>query len=122
MEEVATKFNDCINNQDIDGLANFMTENHTLIVHTSSEKRTDSGKEKCIEAWKEFFKSFPDYKNVFENVIVRDNLVIITGHSVCSFEPLDGPAIWVAKIEDGKIKEWMVYDDSPENRKKLSID
>ena len=34
---------------------------------------------------------------------------------------LDGPAIWTARIEDGKVSEWRLYEDTPANRARLGI-
>ena len=39
---IILEFNECINNQDINGLTNLMTEDHTFI---DSENRIDKGKE-----------------------------------------------------------------------------
>lgn len=54
------------------------------------------GRQACLEAWRGFFASFPDYKNVFAQVtLVEDDTVcVITGHSECmSNEMLAGPAL-----------------------------
>lgn len=45
----------------------------------------------------------------------------MVGHSECSEEILDGPALWTAVIKDGRVQEWRVYDDTEENRKKLGM-
>jgi hypothetical protein len=51
----------------------------------------------------------------------NEKLVLITGYSTCSYEPLDGPALWTAKIENDRVSEWRVYLDTPENRKLLDL-
>lgn len=46
--------------------------------------------------------------------------VAIVGHSVCpGNSALDGPALWTARIENGRVAEWRVYEDSAENRVRL---
>jgi hypothetical protein len=49
------------------------------------------GKVKALEAWREFFRLFPVYRNIFESVEIHDNLAVITGYSTCSDKRLDGP-------------------------------
>ena len=111
-------FNECINNQDITGLSRMMTENHTFI---DSSEDVHSGKKSMVKGWSDFFDQYPDYQNHFTRIESRENLVLVVGHSTCSYIPLDGPAIWTAKIEDGLVAEWRVYLDTIENRKKLEL-
>ncbi len=59
---VVQAFNDCINNQDIDGLAALMSKDHTFIDRDGS---SHGPKSHMMEGWKEFFKMFPAYKNTF---------------------------------------------------------
>ncbi|MBD3406110.1 MAG: hypothetical protein GF411_08300 [Candidatus Lokiarchaeota archaeon] len=116
--EVALRFNKYINERNLLELGNLMTEDHSFI---SSSNTVESGKEHMIEAWREFFESYPDYRNIFEYTEVHEELVILVGYSTCSEESLDGPAIWTAKINDGLVSEWRVYDDTIEVRTKLGI-
>ncbi|MFH1942647.1 MAG: nuclear transport factor 2 family protein [bacterium] len=115
----ALLFNECINNQDLDGLCSLMTEGHTFIV---KDEKSRIGKEKMRKDWGDFFRLFPDYKNHFPRIESRDDLVIIVGFSICSNESLlNGPALWTAKIENDRIAEWRVYNDTGDNRKSLKI-
>ena len=111
-------FNECINNQNIDGLANLMTEDHTF---NPNQEAAKTGKETMKKAWIDFFNMFPDYKNHFTKIESRENFVIIIGFSTCSYKPLNNPALWTAKIENDLVAEWCVYDDTEENRKLLDI-
>jgi uncharacterized protein (TIGR02246 family) len=101
----ALKFNDRINQRDLEGLAELMTDDHTFI---DNEGNVTKGKAAMKEAWRDFFKSYPDYRNEFTNVMVQDNIVVIIGYSRCSYKPLEGPNIWTAKIHDGHVSEWKV--------------
>lgn len=47
--------------------------------------------------------------------------MVMIGHSECSVDVLDGPAIWTAKIRGDQVAEWRVYDDTQENRTELGI-
>jgi ketosteroid isomerase-like protein len=116
--EIVRQFNDCINRQDLDGLAALMTDDHALI---DSSAEVHAGKTLMLESWKEFFKSYPDYKNHFKYYEVRGEQVHILGFSSCSFDPLDGPAIWTARVRGNQVSEWRVYLDIPENRQTLDL-
>ena len=115
---LTVKFNEHINNRDLDGLAAVMTDDHTFI---DSAGYTIRGKLKCLEAWRGFFISFPDYRNVFDSLAVVNSKVVVVGRSSCSDGRLDGPALWVTKATGDKLAEWRVYEDTPANRRKLGI-
>jgi len=117
-QSVVLQFNECINRRDVKGLSDLMTEDHVFI---DSDDDVHSGKEAMIEGWRNFFNRYPDYRNHFSTLESRGNLVLVTGYSTCSFEPLDGPAIWTARAENGLVAEWRVYLDTAENRKKLNL-
>ncbi len=102
---VALKFNEKINLQDADGLAELMTDDHAFI---DSDGGVTRGKEVMKEGWRSFFKEYPDYRNVFTSMSVHGDVVVMVGYSVCSFKPLDGPNMWTAKIRDGRVSEWRV--------------
>jgi ketosteroid isomerase-like protein len=115
---VALQFNEYINNRDIDGIAKIIADDYEFI---DSSGDIFAGKEREIQGWKTFFDRFPDYRNHFSIVESRENLVLIIGHSTCSYENLDGPALWTARIENDLVAEWRVYLDTPENRGKLNL-
>src|SRR5689334_17541337 len=58
---VAVAFNDSINGRDVDGLAGLMTDDHTFV---DTEGGSVAGRRDCLDAWRGFFDSFPDYRNV----------------------------------------------------------
>ncbi len=117
-KSVVLRFNECINNRDLQGISNLMTVDHIFI---DSDDNVHKGKDLMVKGWKDFFTQFPDYRNHFATVESRENDVFVTGHSTCSFQPLDGPALWTAKVEDGLVAEWRVYHDTNENREKLNL-
>jgi ketosteroid isomerase-like protein len=112
------EFNNCINKRDTEEISSLMNEDYVFI---DSENNVEKGKQSGIVSWKGFFEHFPDYRNVFEKIIVKRDIVIVLGHSVCSNKMLNGKAIWTAKVKNDKIKEWRVYEDTLENRKKLKL-
>jgi ketosteroid isomerase-like protein len=102
----ALRFNERINQQDVDGLAELMTDDHVFI---DSGGNLTRGKDAMKEGWRHFFEEYPDYKNKFTSVTIQDTVVVMIGYSTCSYKPLDGPNIWTAKIRSGRISEWRVY-------------
>ena len=102
---IALKFNEKINQQDVEDLTELMTKDHAFI---NSEGETTKGKNAMKEGWKQFFKQYPDYKNIFTCVTTQKNLVVMTGYSTCSYKPLSGPNVWTAKIRGKRVSEWRV--------------
>ena len=102
----ALRFNERINQQDLEGLVELMTDDHTFI---DGGGNITEGKNAMKEVWRQFFKKYPDYRNKFTSVTVQDNVVVMVGYSKCSFKPLDGPNIWTARIHGGRISEWRVF-------------
>ena len=115
---VVLQFNECINRRDIDGLAALMSEEHVFIDSSDCVHR---GKAFMVAGWTDFFNRYPDYRNHFSILESRGDLVFVSGHSTCAYDPLDGPALWTARVEDGLVAEWRVYLDTIENRKKLGL-
>ena len=115
---IVLRFNERINARDLTGLSEMMTEDHTFIDISGEIHKS---RDVMILGWAVFFKNYPDYRNNFTQIITQGNTVIMIGFSECSFDQLDGPAIWTVKLRDGLIAEWRVYDDTPEVRKMLEI-
>jgi ketosteroid isomerase-like protein len=102
----ALRFNEKINQRDLEGLAELMTDDH-MFIDNSGE--TTKGKDVMKDGWRDFFNKYPDYRNIITCVTAQDNVVVMVGYSTCSYKPLDGPNIWTARISDGLISEWRVY-------------
>ena len=76
----------------------------------------------CWTRWRGFFDAFPDYRNVWTEVLHSGDAIIALGHSVCATEPeLDGPAIWTAIVRDDQVSMWRVREDTPDNRARLGL-
>jgi ketosteroid isomerase-like protein len=115
---IALRFNERINTRDLTGLGEMMTEDHVFI---DIPGKVHEGRSMMVSGWFDFFKAYPDYRNNFTQIEVKDGVVVMIGFSECSHEPLDGPAIWTAKIRDGLVAEWRVYHDKEEVRKELGL-
>ena len=115
---IVLQFNESINNQDVESLTKLMAPDYKFV---DSSGDVLNGKEANVQGWSSFFNQFPDYLNHFATVESRGNQVLITGHSTCSDERLDGPAIWTATVKKDLVAAWRVYLDRPENRKRLAL-
>ncbi len=101
---VALRFNEKINQRDLDGLVKLMTDDHMFIDNSGDVDKN------MKEGWREFFENYPDYRNIFTSVTVKDNVVVMIGYSTCSNEQrLNGPSMWTAKVRGGCVSEWRVY-------------
>ena len=112
------QFNDAIARHDIDDLIALMSADHRF---TDTANNTISGRAGCRAAWRGFFTSFPDYRNIFHTISTHGDLVTITGHSMCSEPALAGPAIWTARVSGDQIVYWVVHEDTPSNRQSLGL-
>jgi ketosteroid isomerase-like protein len=115
---VVVRFNDCINAQDLEGLSRLMTSDHVFV---GSSGNSVVGKQACVNAWKSFFAAFPDYQNLFDRFRMTGDIVAVAGRSSCADKRLDGPALWMAKVRGGRVSEWHVFEDTDDNRAKLSL-
>src|SRR5437660_4310681 len=117
-ESVVTQFNECINGRDLDGLARLMTDDHVFV---DSAGGRVVGRQRCLAAWRGFFDAYPDYRNVFESMTASADRVAVVGRSVCSEPALHGLALWTAWIRCGLVREWRVYEDTPETRARIGL-
>lgn len=115
---IALQFNECINNQDLNGLARLMTDDHTFI---DREGKANQSKKSMLQAWRHFFEMFPKYRNTFNRVESVDNIVVMLGHAYWSEDQVYDPAIWTATIFNGLVREWRIYPDTEANRKAFKL-
>jgi ketosteroid isomerase-like protein len=105
---VVTAFNEAINRRDLAALAQLMTLGHRFI---DAAGGTVVGRDACIAAWRGFFESFPDYRNIFDAVVdAGGGTVEARGRSECCVPELHGPAQWRAEVIDGRVDVWHVTD------------
>lgn len=79
----ALRLNECTNRQDVEGVAELMTEDHTFSDREGTTVQTKGVK---IRGWKEFFQMFPKYWNSFTRLQPRDDRVVILGTAYWSGE------------------------------------
>nr|WP_308120602.1 nuclear transport factor 2 family protein [Streptomyces bambusae] len=102
-------FNERITARDLAGLGELMAPEHTFVDPAGA---VVTGRSACLDAWRAFFAAFPDYRNLFDSVTTRGDVVTVTGRSECADPRLAGPARWTARVHDGKVTQWHVYASS----------
>ncbi len=115
---LVAQFNEGINVRDIHVLGSLMSEGHAFI--DTAGNRYD-GKDIALKAWSAFFELFPDYQNVFEQVIDTEDTVVAIGKTTSSEKALEGPALWTVAFDGDKIAEWRIYKDTPETRDEIIV-
>jgi hypothetical protein len=117
--EIVNRFNDGINGRDIERLSSLMAEHHVFI---DRDGKSYGPKSFMVEGWKNFFKSFPDYRNTFEKIKVKAGWVYVLGFAYWTKEEPYDPVIWTARIENDLITEWRIDVDTPESREKFGFE
>jgi predicted SnoaL-like aldol condensation-catalyzing enzyme len=114
----ALQFNQCIADHDLEGLARLMTGDHAFV---ESDGTVHQPKREMVEKWRQFFEAFPEYRNTFDRVQSKANLVVMLGSAFWSEEQPYDPAIWTATVVDDLVHEWRIYTDTLENRAQLGL-
>jgi uncharacterized protein (TIGR02246 family) len=124
-ESVAQAFVRAINRQDVEALAELMTEGHRFV---DSLGGVTEGREKMRAGWAGYFRMVPDYTIAVEETLSDGPLVIMLG-MVQGTYTADGklkpenhwrtPAALRAFIEEGKVAEWRVYADNEPIRQRM---
>jgi hypothetical protein len=115
---IALQFNECISNQDLNGLALLMTDDHAFI---DREGTISQPKQTMVQGWKQFFEMYPKYRNTFNRVQSKDNHVAILGFAYWSEKQPFDPVIWTATIVNDLVHEWRLYDDTEANRRQFNL-
>jgi uncharacterized protein (TIGR02246 family) len=110
---VALEFVDCINRQDVEGLAALMTEDHTFVGYERGDRT--QGREVMAGGFAEYFAAFPEYRIQVSRVLRSGDDIAIIGTTTGSHVPPELEAretlIWTARIEQGLVAEWRIYTD-----------
>jgi ketosteroid isomerase-like protein len=116
--ETVLHFMDCINQRDVDKLAELMTEDHVFV---DSLGQSVHGREKMRAGWRGYLSFCPDYWVTHEDIFANGNLVAVfgsAGGTIAASGKLPPenkwrtPAAWLAVIENSLVKEWRVYADN----------
>jgi peptidase E/ketosteroid isomerase-like protein len=125
-EEVVKEYINKINNHDINGIIDLMSDDHTFIDSMGINTR---GKETMRAAWDTYLTFFPDYRINAKEIICKNGMVAIFGTAKGTLStdgkilPENGfeiPASWTAVVKDNKIAKWRVYADNEPVRKLIA--
>lgn len=116
--QVALEFIRAINEHDLEKLCALMTEDHAFV---DSQDNKVIGKEEMCRVWKEYFAWFPDYHIELNDVLPKNEVVVITGFASGTWKNLRDevqsnywivPAAFKVIVKDGKIELWQVFADA----------
>lgn len=112
-EKIALEFVECINTQDVEGLAALMTEDHTFIGYEEGDVAV--GRERMKEGFAQYFEAYPEYKIHISKVTRSGKDIAIIGTTSGSQIPPEVEAketvIWIAKMKDQLVSEWRIFTD-----------
>jgi uncharacterized protein (TIGR02246 family) len=117
-ESVAHAFIRAINRQDVDALAELMTDEHRF---TDSLGNVVDGREKMRAGWTKYFQMVPDYTVAIEETFCDGPVVVMLGMAQGTYTPdrtlkpenrWSTPTALRAYIEEQKVAEWRVYCDN----------
>lgn len=121
--QVVKAFMERISAQDVDGLCDLMSEDHTFV---DALAYTVVGREAMRKGWQGYFAMVPDYWVEAHQVVTRGEMVAVFGRAGGTYSK-DGqlkpenmwevPAAWLAFVKDDKVVEWRVYADNEPIRK-----
>ena len=115
----------CINRGDIDGLGKLMTDDHELLVFGEEGVR---GRAPNTQAWAGYAAAYPDYV-IYPRAVVepRDGCVAVLGHTsgshlgLADHEERRLSVIWLAEVEDGRLRYWRLLEDTRDRRAELGL-
>lgn len=125
---VVKAFIHAINERSLPSISDLMTEDHTFV---DSVGRAISGREQMTTGWETYYRLFPDYAIVVEEIVAHAEFVAVFGSVSGTFNGKRGlvpenritmPAAWRAVVESGKVKRWQVYADWTDGMRTIAED
>jgi ketosteroid isomerase-like protein len=125
-EFVAQAFVRAINRQDVDALAELMSEQTRFI---DSMGTLFEGRETMHRGWNKYFQMVPDYTVAVEETFCDGPVVVMLGMAQGTYTPhgqlkaennWTTPTAFRAFIAEGKVVEWRVYCDNEPIRQRLA--
>jgi hypothetical protein len=117
--DIALRFVEHINRQNLPGLASLMTDDHTFIDLSGD---VHSGLETMRQGWAEYFDLCPEYMIHIAEIFLCGDDVILVGRTTGSHtrqprhEEIRETIIWIATIMAEQVSRWQIADDTLENR------
>jgi ketosteroid isomerase-like protein len=117
--DIALRFVEQINRQNLPGLADLMTEDHTFIDLGGNVQR---GREMMRQGWASYFDQCPDYMIHVAEIYRVGDTVILVGRTTGSHtrqprhEEILTTLIWVTAVTPVQVARWQIVADTAENR------
>ena len=113
-KDTVLAFIDRINAQDVDGVAELMTDDHRFVDAHGNEVM---GKGSMTAGWRGYFVMFPVYSIEVNEIFEDGDTFAMFGFAGGSFKgKADAswrlPAAWKAMVKDGRIALWQVFADT----------
>src|SRR5689334_20452434 len=115
--QVVLNFEKQINDHDVNGVVASFASDGSFVDSLGNT----IGMDKMKAAWTGYFRMVPDYRISHEEILSNGEIVALFGKAEGTYTA-DGklnkenfwtaPASWMARVENGKIKEWRVYCDN----------
>jgi ketosteroid isomerase-like protein len=114
---IVMEFIRAINEADVDKIYALMTDDHVFV---DSQNNKVVGKDSMKQAWVDFYKLFPDYRLEVNEVITKNEVVMVSGFASGTYKNLRHedkdnswivPAAWKAVVTNGKIELWQIFAD-----------
>lgn len=125
MASVVEQFVSKINAHDLGGLIALMTTDHAFVDSLGNK----SVRPVIEKGWEEYFAMVPDYWFRIDRTISDVDTSALVGEAGGTFVPKVGmpspgnawktPAVWVARVEHGKVAEWRIFCDNEPIREKM---
>lgn len=109
--ETVHAFVNAINRQNVDELAQLMTEDHVFI---DSLGAVVPGRDNMKAGWASYFEMVSDYTITIEEAFSEGSAVILLGIALGTYvgETWSTPAAWRATVRGDRVAEWRVYADN----------
>lgn len=116
-KSIVLRFVKAINDHDVNGLIDLMSDDHTFIDAMDNKSVGIKGMK---EAWEGYFELFPDYLIEISDITENESVTGLFGYVNATYKNLTNgpgtnfwrtPAAWKAIVENSKVKHWQVYCD-----------
>jgi hypothetical protein len=122
---LAIAFVDAVNTNNLDRLESLMHADHNLKLF---DEEPVAGIASNVEAWRGYCGSWPGYIIYPRRMAEVADAVAILGHTTGSHLGLPDAEearltlIWLCRCKDGRVLSWELLEDTPDNRKRWSLD
>jgi predicted enzyme related to lactoylglutathione lyase len=96
-----------INARDPDRLYDLMASDHVFVDSIGNQIQ---GSEACRDAWRGYFKLFPNYTVELTDCLETEHLVMASGFAMGAQWRI--PAAWKVLLKDDRVAQWQVFADT----------